>query len=276
MPLMRHVCRECYSEPEAVYERLKSLGMDLITVTDHDSIDAGEALRKHPDFFLSEEVTCQMPSGTEIHIGAYDISETQHNEIQRRRCDLPRLLAYFREHDILFSLNHAFSSLTGRRDESDWDWFEAVFPVVEVRNGHMLPLVNTLAAEFVKETRKCGVAGSDAHTLASLGSAFTEVRGAMSRAEFIEGLKTRQAKAHGEHGSYRKLTRDLLWIGMNLIREKPAAVALLPITLLIPIASLGNYLRELRFARRWSRLGADRDSDRSATRTPLGSEGFAI
>ena len=43
--------------------------MDLVTVTDHDSIDAAERLRRHPDFFLSEEVSCLTPSGTELHVG---------------------------------------------------------------------------------------------------------------------------------------------------------------------------------------------------------------
>ena len=63
LPVLRAVCRESYTEPEALYERMKRAGMDLVTVTDHDSIGAAEALGRHDDFFLSEEVTCRMPSG---------------------------------------------------------------------------------------------------------------------------------------------------------------------------------------------------------------------
>jgi hypothetical protein len=70
MPVVKHFCRECYSEPQAVYETLKKAGMDLVTITDHDSIEAAERLRRYPDFFVSEEVTCHLPSGTEAHIGA--------------------------------------------------------------------------------------------------------------------------------------------------------------------------------------------------------------
>ena len=44
LPLLRH-CRESYNDPLEVYEKLKRAGMDLVTVTDHDSIDAVEALR---------------------------------------------------------------------------------------------------------------------------------------------------------------------------------------------------------------------------------------
>ena len=35
-----------------------------------------------------------MPSGTQIHVGVYDITERQHIEIQRRRNDLIALLMY--------------------------------------------------------------------------------------------------------------------------------------------------------------------------------------
>ena len=90
-PLVKAFCRESYNEPLAVYEKLKRLGMDLVTVTDHDSIDAVETLRPRPDFFLSEEVTCTLPSGTELHVGVYDITERDHAEMARRRTDFALL-----------------------------------------------------------------------------------------------------------------------------------------------------------------------------------------
>ena len=36
---MGAICRECYSQPEDLYATLKRRGMDLITLTDHDSIE---------------------------------------------------------------------------------------------------------------------------------------------------------------------------------------------------------------------------------------------
>ncbi len=102
IPVLNRICRESYNDPQAVYQSLKRRGMDLVTVTDHDSIDAAESLRHYPDFFLSEEVTVEMPSGSEMHVGVYDINERQHIEIQRRRQDLPSLIAYFREQQLVF------------------------------------------------------------------------------------------------------------------------------------------------------------------------------
>src|SRR5690348_6111644 len=82
VPLLRRVCRESYSEPLAVYETLNRRGMDLVTVTDHDSIDAAEPLRRYPDFFLSEEVSAVSPSGTRLQVGVYDIQDRHHIEVQ--------------------------------------------------------------------------------------------------------------------------------------------------------------------------------------------------
>ena len=108
-PVLNRICRESYNDAAEVYERLKTLGMGIVTVTDHDSIDAAEALRKYPDFFLSEEVTVRMPTGTEIHLGAYDIRERDHIEIQRRRNDFISLVMYLSERKLFFSVNHVFS-----------------------------------------------------------------------------------------------------------------------------------------------------------------------
>src|ERR1700726_1248639 len=93
-PGLNRLCRESYNDPAEVHERLKHLGMSIVTITDHDSIDGAEVLRRYPDFFLSEEVTVRMPSGAEMHLGVYGIAERDHPEIQRRRNDFLALMAY--------------------------------------------------------------------------------------------------------------------------------------------------------------------------------------
>ena len=77
-------------------------GLNLFTFTDHDSIEGAERLRRHPNFFLSEELTCRMPSGTEVHIGVYDFHERQHEQLQQRRNDLIALLMYLTERRLFF------------------------------------------------------------------------------------------------------------------------------------------------------------------------------
>jgi len=271
VPVLNRFCRECYNPPDALYEKLKHQGLDLVTVTDHDSIDAAESLRRHADFFLSEEVTCRAPSGNEFHIGAYDISEAQHLEIQRRRNDLPRLVAYLEEQRVFFSLNHVFSALTGRRAAEDFDWFEACFPAVEVLNGHLLARNNALAARLASHNRRIAVGGSDAHALVSAGSAWTEVRGARNKAEFLEGLREGRAEARGRSGSYWKLNCDILAITREMFREKPSTLLLAPLLFGIPSVTLLNYLLERRFARKWGQVWARMrglDGDATVGRMP--------
>ena len=251
VPFLRRLCRESYNDPLAVYEKLKRLGMDLVTITDHDSIDAAEALRSRPDFFLSEEVTCRLPSGTELHVGVYDIAERDHVEIQRRRDDFESLAAWLRERNLLFSANHIFSSLTGRRSLADFELFERAFPALETRNGHMLARANENAAALADFSAKAEVGGSDAHAMASVGCAWTVVPRARSRQEYLDGLRRGQGRVRGATGGYWKLTRDVLTIGGQMVRHNPLTLPLAPLAIGVPLVMAGNYAVETFFARWW-------------------------
>jgi hypothetical protein len=225
--------------------------MDLVTVTDHDSIDAAEKLRQHPDFFVSEEVTCRMPSGTEVHVGVYDLTERQHVEIAKRRNDLFRLLAYLSEQGLFFTINHLFSALTGRRDADDFTWIAEYFPGVEALNGHMLPAANENAALLAQRLRKIAVGGSDAHALASVGTAYTEVPGARNKDEFMAGLRAGYGKPGGESGGYWKLTRDILILCCEMMQADHWTVMLAPLVALVPAGVAVNYFIDRRFIARW-------------------------
>jgi len=251
IPVLKAVCRESYNEPPAVYEKLKRIGMDLVTITDHDSIDAVEALRSRPDFFLSEEVSCQLPSGTELHVGVYDITGRDHVELQRRRRDFEALAAYLRERHLFYSANHVFSSLTGRRTVEDFELFETGFPAVETRNGHMLARANENAAALADFAGAAEVGGSDAHAMPSVGCAWTVVPRARSKQEYLEGLRCGMGKVRGETGSYYKLTRDVLSIAREMMRRNPWTLALAPLAVGVPLAIMGNYAIESVFARLW-------------------------
>src|SRR5690242_20682428 len=248
VPGLTRICPESWNEPRALYERLKQRGMDLITVTDHDSIDAVEELRRYPDFFLSEEVTCTMPSGTEMHAGVYGIRERDHVELQRRRTDVESLLAYALERRLFVTVNHIYSSLTGSRTEDDFAIFARDFHGVEAINGQMLACANKLAAGFAARFGKPTIGGSDAHTLCFAGRTWTEVSGAQSIEEFLLGLRRGQCVPHGASGDYWKLTTAVWRIGASLLREKPQMAVLAPLFAAAPMVTAANYFRELIFA----------------------------
>jgi predicted metal-dependent phosphoesterase TrpH len=174
---------------------------------------------------------------------------------------MPSLLAYLDEQRLLFSVNHVFSGLTGSRKDEDFEEFAARFPAVETLNGQMLRAANEHAAAFAARTGKVTVAGSDAHTMASLGRTYTEVPGARDPREFLAGLKLGRGTVAGESGDYGKLTRAIWEIGCDLMREHRAAILLAPLVTLIPAVTLVNLGLEMFFAQRWGRrvLGAAAD-----------------
>jgi predicted metal-dependent phosphoesterase TrpH len=252
LPGLNRICRECYSDPVEVYDRMKRLGMSIVTLTDHDSIEGSEPLRRYPDFFLSEEVTVRMPSGTETHLGVYRMAERDHVEIQRRRNDFFALLMYLTEQRLFFSVNHVFSGLTGRREEEDFRWLASYVPAFETRNGQMWMEANANAARFAARLEKIAIAGSDSHTIAGAGKTYTEVPGAATVDEFFASLRAGQGRIRGEHGSYAKLTADVFHIVRALLLDKPWALVLSPLVPLVPGVTLGHWINEIRFCRKWS------------------------
>src|SRR3989441_12717404 len=102
-----------------------------------------------------------MPSGTEMHMGVYGITERDHVEIQRRRNDFIALLMYLTERKLFFSANHIFSGLTGRREVEDFNWFESYIPTFATRNGKMWPAANECTARFAARPRQTPIASID-------------------------------------------------------------------------------------------------------------------
>lgn len=251
-PGLNRVSRESYNDPEEVYARCKQLGMTVVTVTDHDSIEAVEVLRRYPDFFLSEEATVRMPSGTELHLGVYGLSERDHLEVQRCRNDFISLIMYLTERKLFFSVNHVFSGLTGRREEEDFRWFASYVPAYETRNGQMCAKANAGAERLAKRLGKIAIAGSDSHTIAGVAQTYTEVPRARTVDEFLSGLRAGRSVIHGVHGSYAKLTADVFRIAGCVFAENPWTLPMLPLTVLIPVITAGHWMNEMRFCRDWT------------------------
>jgi predicted metal-dependent phosphoesterase TrpH len=265
-PIVGKFCRESYSDPDEVYSQLRHRGMNLFTLTDHDCIEGSERLRRHSDFFLSEELTCRMPSGTEVHIGVYDFHERQHAQLLQRRNDLVALLMYLTERRLFFSINHVFSSVTGRRELEDFEWFEEYFPAIETRNSQMLESANKDAAALANRWGKIAIGGSDAHAVASAGTAYTEVPGARNKDEFFEGLRNGVGQVAGESGCFTKLTRDVFVIAYEMMREKSWTTLLSPLAVLLPAFTFMNYRSEQSFRRRWAPQLLHRPESRKRSR----------
>jgi predicted metal-dependent phosphoesterase TrpH len=275
---------ESYAEPRQVYERARRVGMDLVTLTDHDTIAGALELRGLPGTFVSEEVTCTLPGGRQLHLGVYDISEGQHQAIAQRRRDAEALFAYLAEESIPAALNHPFSALTGPRQTDDLRRALACLPLVETRNGMMSAAVNARAEATRRRARLPGVGGSDAHTLRSVARAYTVVPGALTREDYLAGLRRGLTVPAGESGSYARLTADVAQLAGGAFADAlaqavrgggwsrlGALLAFAPALPLLPLITAGLFVQEQLFARRHERrLREATELRRSAPSGPFG------
>jgi len=263
--VLNHVSRECYSQPGEVYDAAKRRGMDLVTITDHDTIAGALELAGRDDFFVGEEVSCELEGGRVLHLGVWDISEPQHAAIAARRREPERLFAYLAEQRIPAAVNHLFSPLTGPRRAEDFHLALGAVGLVEAQNGMMPPASNEFARLAGRAAGLAPIGGSDAHTVARVAHAFTTVPRARDRREFLDGLRAGFTVPAGGAGSYARLTADVLRVFAGAYRENAskalrslpdlarfAAIApALPILALIPLATAIAYLKEGWLARRF-------------------------
>ena len=75
-----------YSDPLQLYKRLREIGMDFVTITDHNTIAGCLEIAHLPGVIFGEEVTANFPDDEcKVHILVWGLTETQHREIQLRR-----------------------------------------------------------------------------------------------------------------------------------------------------------------------------------------------
>jgi predicted metal-dependent phosphoesterase TrpH len=286
LPVLRHFGRECYSEPQAVYDLALRRGMNLVTLTDHDTIEGALEIASRPNTFVSEEVTVSLQGGRELHIGALDITEKQHHRIAHLRKDAEALFAYLAEQKIPAVIHHLFSALTGNRETGDFSHaLKSGLGLIEGRNGMMSQRINEYAVRAGQEAGLASVGGSDAHTLASVASAFTIVEGAENREEFLAGLRRGCVIPGGAHGNYAKLTRDVALLFSEGYRESATSllhgggafarfgvlVLALPLLPLLPLVTAAIYTHERLFADRHYSLFRSSPSIRGRGQGPSGA-----
>jgi len=212
--------RDCYSPPLDVYLVAKRRGMDVVTITDHDSIDGWrELMDARPDaadILPGEEVSCWLPdapdANIQLHLGVYGITERLHAEIQPLRRNVFDVMARLRESGTFFALNHLLHGYRGQAPMDTYLRLLSAVPALETRNGAMLQAHNTFLERLGREwsgdapPMAC-VAGSDAHTLRRVGRTWTEAPGTTA-AEFLASLAAGLGRPGGRHGGAAAVAGD--------------------------------------------------------------------
>ena len=234
--------RDCFADPLAVYRAAKARGMDLVAITDHDSIDGGlELLSRAPDgrdVILGEEVSCWLPVDSaggpgkrvEVHFGTWGMTETAHRELQPLRGNALEVAAYLRAAGIFFAFNHPLHFYQGQLPlERYLELLIDAAPAIETRNGAMLAAHNHLAAALARSRGKVVVGGSDAHTLRRVGTTWTAAPGA-TREEFLANVAAGRGRVGGVHGGTFQLAGDIYgviwqyWLSLAGLRPHELSV----------------------------------------------------
>jgi predicted metal-dependent phosphoesterase TrpH len=219
--------RDCYSAPAAIYRVARRRGLDVVTISDHDSLDGCLELRERypdaPDILTGEEIECRVPdSGVRVHLGAFGLSERHHREVQPLRDNVFEAAAFLRAEGVALVLHHPFHFFRGAAGALPC--LEALLPLVhavETRNATMDGTHNDLAEEVVQAWNAAGsgsrlgrTGGSDAHVLGHVGGAWTEAPGRTAQ-DFVESLTRGDCRAAGAHGTIGSLAYEIYGVVFN-------------------------------------------------------------
>jgi predicted metal-dependent phosphoesterase TrpH len=220
--------RDCYSSPDDVYVTARRRGMDIVTLTDHDSIDGCLSfLSTHPsvtDFIVSEEISCRFPGTTlEVHLGAYGITEALHREMQPLRHNVFEVAGALRKAGVFVSLNHLLFFYREQLPLADYLRLVDSVPAVEARNGTMLREHNELVADLVRGARDAFgptslslLGGSDAHTLRRVGLTWTDAPGE-SATEYLANLALGKGRPGGVDGTTAAVAMDVYGVVFGFV-----------------------------------------------------------
>lgn len=259
------VMRESYNTPANVYRIAKARGMDLVAITDHDTVAGALTLAHLPDVIVGCEVSAQFPGQqVGVHLGVLDITEAQHRQIDRLRHDVAQLLPYLREQRIFTTINHVASQVNGRMTAAHLAGLLPWVDAFEVINGSRLSMQNRTAGALARAYDKRLVGGSDAHTTRGIGRSWTTVDEATNRAEFMAGLRQGKGRAGGRHGNYLTMASDMMRFagqfygerGSSLVRRPLdwrqhafalGAVVSLPLVCVPLVGAMVHFIEEARF-----------------------------
>lgn len=180
---------DCLSDPHAVLERAEGLGLTRICITDHNQIAAALQLAAEaPDRIIpGEEV--RTAEGIDV-IGLYLHEAIPKGTPAREVCD--RVHA---QGGIVY-VPHPFASGKGGSGRH-LDRLLGHVDAVEVHNARLHSAsLNERAAAWAARHNVMGGAGSDAHTLGEIGTAFVECPAHPNQpAAFVAALKS--GRIHG-------------------------------------------------------------------------------
>jgi len=237
---------DSYSDPRTLFDKLRTQGMDFVTLTDHNRIEGCLEIADRPGVFLSEQVSTRFPEDRcEVHVLVWGITEAQHRALQTARENIFDLQRYLAEQHLAHAVAHPLYRVDDRLALAHVEKLILLFRHFEGVNGHRDALLGEatrsilggltpeqldelanrhgLAPTHDEPWRKAFIGGSDDHGGLHPGSAWTEVAGERTSLEaFLETIRAGHCTAHGTGGTPLALSHSLYNNLRHFIGDKVA------------------------------------------------------
>ena len=234
---------DSYSQPRALYDMVRARGMDLATLTDHNTIDGALEIADLPGVFLSEEVTTYFPADRcKIHLLVWNLTEAHHREISGLRENIFELQGYLAQQELAHAVAHPLYQINHKLTAAHFEQLCLLFRCFEGRNGlrddllsqTLVHLVGSLTSEKLAHyADKHGLApthpepwlktlsaGSDDKSGMFAAKTYTETSTGHTAADFFRELQGRRATLHGDGGSPLILSHSLYNTGFAFAKDK--------------------------------------------------------
>jgi glycosyltransferase involved in cell wall biosynthesis len=212
-----------YTDPKALYDKLRARGMRFVTITDQDTLAGCLEIGALPGVFFSEEVTAAFPEdGCKVHVLVYGVTEAQHRAIQELKGNIYQLQAYLAGAGLAHAIAHPFHALNEQLTPLHFQKLVLLFRHFEGVNGRFAAILSEAAQfalgrltprdieRFVATTglepthdepwKKVLIGGSDDHGGIQPGRAWTETPTCATPEEFLAHVREGRCEPGGKPG----------------------------------------------------------------------------
>ncbi|MFN3412123.1 MAG: glycosyltransferase, partial [Exilispira sp.] len=236
--------RESYVDPFEIYKFAKSVGMDYVTITDHNSIDGILKLKekKPDDTIIGVELTTYFPEdGVKIHLLVYNFEPEIFNQLNNLREDIYKLRDFILEKDLFYSVAHPFYSMNKELNITHLEKLVLLFNNFEVINGGRNNEINSFTRKFLlslnmekmdylikkygiqpageKPWQKIFTAGSDDHTGLFVGTSYNYSI-AKDIDEFLLSIKENRSLVYESSIGFESHAFQILKIASDFYKHK--------------------------------------------------------
>ncbi len=243
---------ECYSPPEKVYDQAMARGMDLVTITDHDTIKGAMELveRGFDRFIVGQEVSVKFPEDRcLLHVLVWGLTPEQDEDITQLglRDDVYAFANWLREQNLPHACAHPLYIQNGKLKRWHIERVALLFKGIECLNGAHAYQVSDSIVRFINDLtpgriealserhnlkpvwprawEKARTGGSDDHGLLNIGRSWTQVAGPEGKPirdprVFFERVMNGESTQGGVGGHSALFAHQLATVGAHYYADR--------------------------------------------------------